>query len=139
MDVVQDPGVSHLLTVCGMALSHAFASAFAEDWIASWNAHDLHRILEHYTDDFEMSSPFIISRNEDASGTLKGKEAVGNYWRRALEGYPDLHFELIEVLVSVNTICIYYNSRPGIRAVEWLYFNAEGLVTKASGSYNKPV
>lgn len=122
-----------------MALTYEFAVQFAEDWVASWNAHDLQRILDHYTDDFEMSSPFIISRNEDPTGTLVGKEAVGNYWKRALEGFPDLHFELIEVLVSVNTICIYYNSRPGVRAVEWLHFNKDGLVSKASGSYNKTV
>lgn len=81
-----------------MPLTHEFAAKFAEDWIASWNAHDLQRILDHYTDDFEMSSPFIISRNEDPTGTLVGKEAVGNYWRRALEANPTLHFELIEVL-----------------------------------------
>ena len=33
-----------------------WALAFAADWIESWNAHDMNRILSHYTDDFEMSS-----------------------------------------------------------------------------------
>jgi len=37
-----------------------FAEHFAADWIDSWNQHDLERILLHYTDDFEMSSPRII-------------------------------------------------------------------------------
>lgn len=36
-----------------------FADHFAIEWIASWNAHDLPRILSHYADDFEMSSPYI--------------------------------------------------------------------------------
>jgi len=54
-----------------------FAEHFATDWIASWNAHDLDRILSHYTDDFEMSSPVIIKVADESSGTLKGKEAVG--------------------------------------------------------------
>ena len=36
-----------------------FAIRFAGEWIAAWNAHDLGRILSHYTEDFEMSSPVI--------------------------------------------------------------------------------
>jgi len=38
-------------------LSKAFADHFAAEWIAAWNSHDLERILSHYTDNFEMSSP----------------------------------------------------------------------------------
>ena len=41
-------------------MDHKFAEHFAADWIDSWNAHDLNRILSHYTDDFEMASPVII-------------------------------------------------------------------------------
>jgi ketosteroid isomerase-like protein len=41
-------------------MDKAFADHFAADWIESWNAHDLGRILSHYADDFEKSSPFII-------------------------------------------------------------------------------
>ena len=36
------------------------AEKFARDWIESWNAHDLDRILAHYTAGFEMSSPYIF-------------------------------------------------------------------------------
>jgi ketosteroid isomerase-like protein len=31
--------------------------AFAEDWIAAWNAHDLDRVLSHYADDIVFLSP----------------------------------------------------------------------------------
>jgi ketosteroid isomerase-like protein len=41
-------------------IDKAFADHFAADWIDSWNKHDLDRILSHYIDDFEMSSPVII-------------------------------------------------------------------------------
>ena len=44
-----------------MPLTKEFARRFAEDWIASWNSHDLARILSHYTEDFEMSSPIGAS------------------------------------------------------------------------------
>lgn len=36
-----------------------FAEEFARDWIESWNSRDLDRILSHYSDQFEMSSPKI--------------------------------------------------------------------------------
>ncbi len=54
-----------------------FAEHFARDWIDSWNSHDLDRILAHYSDQFEMSSPVIIQIAGEPSGTLNGKEAIG--------------------------------------------------------------
>jgi ketosteroid isomerase-like protein len=46
------------------------AIRFAKEWIAAWNAHDLDLILAHYTDDFEMSTPFIAKLSGEPSGTL---------------------------------------------------------------------
>ena len=45
-------------------------------WIESWNSHDLERILAHYTDDLEISSPLITERLRVAREVLKGKSAV---------------------------------------------------------------
>ena len=47
-----------------------FANKFAAEWIAAWNAHDLPRVLSHYTEDFEMSSPKIVQIAGEASGRL---------------------------------------------------------------------
>lgn len=35
------------------------AQAFAEEWVAAENAHDLEHILSHYSDDFEIIAPMI--------------------------------------------------------------------------------
>jgi ketosteroid isomerase-like protein len=113
-----------------------FARRFAEEWIAAWNAHDLNQILAHYADDFEMSSPFIAKVMGVPHGTLKGREAVGSYWARALERMPDLHFELIDVFASVNSVCILYKSVLNLRAVEWLYFDDHGKVCRAIAHYD---
>jgi ketosteroid isomerase-like protein len=32
---------------------------FALEWIESWNSHDLDRILSHYADDVEVTTPMI--------------------------------------------------------------------------------
>lgn len=44
------------------------ASEFAEEWIRSWNDHNLPRILSHYEDDFELSSPAIAKITGNPAG-----------------------------------------------------------------------
>lgn len=102
----------------------------------AWNSHDLEAVLLHYTEDFEMSSPFIQQMGIAPSGTLKGKENVAAYWRKAMGKYPDLHFELHEVFSCVHTIIIYYDSVAGKKAAEFFELNAEGKVFRAMGHYD---
>jgi hypothetical protein len=117
-------------------ISATYAQTFAQEWVNSWNSHDLDRILSHYADDFEMTSPFIVSLMNEPTGTIKGKEKVRVYWAKALERIPDLKFELIAALSSVNSIAIYYNAVFGKRAVEVLFLDAQGIVTRAIAHYN---
>lgn len=115
----------------------AWAKHFAAEWIDAWNAHDLERILAHYTDDFEMTSPFIIQRMQEASGTLKGKAAISAYWKIGLAATPPLKFELIEVLIGVDSITLYYRRSTGKLAAEILIFNQDRLVIKGIAHYNE--
>ena len=115
-------------------IDKTFADHFAADWIDSWNNQDMVRILSHYADDFEMSSPVIIKVAGEPSGTLKGKKAVAAYWAKALQLVPNLHFELISTLVGVNTITLYYKGVSGPVA-EVLHFNQDGKVTRAYAHY----
>ncbi len=117
-------------------ITREFAEHFASEWIAAWNAHDLSAVLSHYSDDFEMSSPFIVQISGEPSGTLKGKAEVRAYWRTALAKIADLRFELLEVCVGVNSIALYYNAVLGKRAVEWFWFDESGKVTRAIAHYN---
>lgn len=111
------------------------AHAFARDWVASWNAHDLPRILAHYTPDFLMTSPFIVSIAGEASGTLQGHRAVGDYWGQALQRMPDLRFELIQVFHSIGSIVIHYRNQAGRLGAEQFSFNAQGRVQAAVAHY----
>lgn len=113
------------------------AEKYAKHWITSWNSHDVERILEHYSDDVEITTPMIRIAGGLDIGTLRGKEAVGNYWKRALRKIPDLHFELLDVTVSVNSIAVYYNSVMNRKAIEIMFFNEIGEVNKAIVYYTK--
>ena len=115
-------------------MERSFAERFAADWIAAWNAHDLERVLEHYADDFEMSSPVIVQIAGEPSGMLKGKAAVGAYWHKALQLIPDLHFELYEVLAGVDSVVLYYRGARG-PAAEVFHFGPDGRVIRAFAHY----
>jgi hypothetical protein len=112
-----------------------FAEQFAKDWIESWNSHDLGRVLSHYAEDFKMSSPYIAQIAGEPSGKLRGKDSVGAYWKQALERVPDLHFELVSVLTSVESVTIYYKGAGGRLAAEVFFFGANRKVERAVAHY----
>ena len=111
------------------------AQAFAEEWVAAWNAHDLERILAHYSDDFEIITPMIKMSLGVDTGSLVGKPAIGDYWRPALEKMPDLHFELLDVCEGVNSVAVYYKSVLDKLAIEVMEFGGDGKVERVVVHY----
>ena len=118
-----------------MAITREFAASFAAEWIAAWNAHDLPRVLSHYSDDFDMDSPFIIEIAGEPSGGLQGKEKIRAYWQAALKKHPGLHFELLDVFLGANSVVLHYRRNSGQPAAEVLFFNEQGLVYRAAAHY----
>ncbi|WP_371098622.1 nuclear transport factor 2 family protein [Streptomyces sanglieri] len=113
-----------------------FARTFAAEWLDGWNSHDLDRILTHYHDDVAFSSPVIAQLTGDASGTVRGKEALRAYWATGLERIPELRFELVDVRVSVHALVIDYRNQIGGRVSEVLIFR-DGLVISGFGAYGE--
>ena len=121
----------------GAMIDKVFSERFAREWIDAWNSHDVTRVLSHYSDDFEMCSPLIIHIVGEPTGMLKGKSAVGAYWKKALELVPNLRFELLETLIGVNSLTIYYKSARGLSA-EVLHFDLNRKVVRAYAHYAMP-
>ena len=120
-------------------LTEAQAAAVARDWIEAWNSNDLERVLSHYTDDFEMSSPLIVERGLDPTGVLRGKAAVGAYWGAALAGaQPRIQFELIHAYAGVNTLVIHYRSIGRKLVTEILTFDPQRRVIRGAACYGPP-
>ena len=40
-------------------MTESEATRFAQEWVAAWNSRDLERILSHYADDVEVTSPLV--------------------------------------------------------------------------------
>jgi hypothetical protein len=117
-------------------MDNAFAQDFATEWIAAWNAHDLDRVLSHYADGFEMSSPYIVTLAGVPSGKLVGKPAVEAYWRKALGVFPDLHFDLISVLAGAHGLVLHYKGARGRLAAEVFHFDAFQKVSQSFAHYD---
>ena len=116
--------------------ARGWALEFARDWIDSWNSHDLDRILAHYTEDFEMSSPFIVERLGREDGNLNGKTAVAEYWKPSLSRDPPLKFELLDVLAGINQLTIYYRSVGGNVVAETLTLDSSLKVVSGSSQWS---
>jgi ketosteroid isomerase-like protein len=111
------------------------ATAFAQAWIASWNRHDLDGVLDLFSRDFEFCSPYVLELANEASGCLRGHEAVRRYWETGLARIPNLHFRLIDVLAGVSSLTIYYAGHRGMVA-ETFHLNDNGKAFKAAACYS---
>lgn len=116
-------------------LTNSTARAFAREWVAAWNAHDIERVLAHYAEDVAFHSPFIAIFADEASGHLQGKAALRTYWTAALAKLPDLRFELQDVLVGAGSLTLYYRGHRGLVA-ETFIFGENGKVQRATACYS---
>ena len=107
--------------------------AFAAEWIAAWNRHDLDAILAHYTTDVVFTSPFAVRLTGDA--TVRGTDALRTYFATALTRFPDLHFRLRHALPGVNSVVLVYESVEGLLAAEAFEFDAAGKVCRVTCHY----
>ena len=111
-------------------------SSFARDWIDSWNAHDLDRILAHYSPDVTLVSPAAARLLNDPLGSVTGLAGLRLYFRRGLEAFPDLQFELIEVLAGLSSVVLLYKNQRGTHTAEFMEFDAHGKVTRVAANYS---
>lgn len=109
------------------------AEAFAHEWIAAWNAHDLERVLAHYADDVVFLSP--VAEQVTGDGRVTGKAALRAYWTRALAARPDLKFELTDVRAGFSCLTILYANHRGQQAAETCEFDDAGRVVRAFACY----
>ena len=117
-------------------IEKAFAEQFASHWIDAWNSHDIDRILSHYVNDFVMHSPAIVRVAGENSGMLKGKDAVGAYWRKALAILPDLAFELLGTFIGADSVALCYKGVNGRLVVETFHFGTDNNVLEAYAHYS---
>jgi hypothetical protein len=116
-------------------LSQRAAEEFARGWIKAWNDHDLEKILVHYGDQVEFTSPTAVKLAGASSGTVIGRESLRPYFSAALQRFPQLNFKLDRVLTGVGSVVLYYRSVNNLQAAELMEFDAFGRVARVLGHY----
>jgi predicted ester cyclase len=118
------------------ALTADEARQFAHEWIEAWNAHDLDRILSHYDDAVELTSPTAARLLGQPDGTIRGKTDLRGYFQRGLQAYPGLRFALKDVLCGVSSILLYYTNQNGTHTGEFMELAPSGRVTRVVANYS---
>lgn len=107
---------------------------FAAHWAEAWNRRDVEGVLQHFHDDVVFSSPTALA--VVGSSVVRGKNAVRDYWNRALTKVSTLHFTVDRVFwdPARRELAIVYveaiNGRSR-RVSENLRFDESGLVVAA--------
>jgi hypothetical protein len=117
-------------------LSEVEVRKLADDWIRAWNSHDLEAIMSHYAPEVVLTSPTAAKLLGDSSGTIQGKEAVRNYFARGLEAFPNLTFELLDVMWGISSVILYYRNQKGTKTGEFMELDANRKVSRVVANYN---
>jgi len=108
----------------------------ARHWVAAWNAHDLDLIMTHYDEAIDLTSPVAARLLEKADGKVVGKTNLRAYFQRGLQAYPDLHFQLDDVLWGINSVVLCYTNQKGTRTGEFMELSSNGKVVRVVANYN---
>ena len=113
------------------------AEVFAQQWITAWNSHDLDAIMSHYDVGVVLISPAAAKILDDCSGTVEGDAALRSYFSRGLELYPNLYFELLDVMQGLSSIVLCYKNQKGTRTAEFMEFSKNGQIIRVVANYSR--
>jgi ketosteroid isomerase-like protein len=108
----------------------------ANHWVAAWNGHDLEAIMTHYEEEVELTSPAAAQLLGRADGKMIGKANLRAYFQRGLEAFPELHFQLEDVLWGVNSVVLYFINQKGTHTAEFMELSAAGKVARVVANYS---
>ena len=118
-------------------LTRQQAHQLASQWIQAWNSHHLDDILAHYAEDVVLVSPIAAKLLDHSSGTVNGKAALREYFKKGLAVYPNLKFELIDVMWGVQSVVFYYINQNGTKAGELVEVDPTGKIVRVIANYDE--
>ena|ERR1700691_2316950 len=113
------------------------ARKMAEHWCDAWNRRDLDAIMQHYTDDVALNSPFVVERLGIADGWVRGKDNLRAYFALGLKK-ADLHFDLVDVLLGVKAVTILYRRETGSLVADVIELDGSRRGSRVHACYAMP-
>jgi hypothetical protein len=108
----------------------------ARHWVEAWNAHDLDAIMAHYAESVVLVSPVAVRLLGNPSGTVSGKDALRAYFALGLQAYPQLRFDLLDVMWGLDSVVLYYANQRGSKTAEFMELDSTGKVCRVVANYS---
>ncbi|MEO8474152.1 MAG: nuclear transport factor 2 family protein [Chryseolinea sp.] len=106
-------------------------------WIESWNTRDLGKIMDHYADDVELCSPFVVDRWQLAEGRINGKDKLKDHFVKAFSSGAVNNLELVGFLAGVHDFILLYKDSKGVMSADLVELNDAGKVKTVKSFYTK--
>lgn len=110
---------------------------FAHEWLEAWNKHNVDLIMKHYADSIEFCSPVVQKVLGDPKGIVQGIDNLRDYFSRQLNKFSTLHFQLLDVFTSPQSIVLYYKINRGLLCTEVMILNDQMKALKVYANYDK--
>lgn len=111
---------------------------FARWWVRAWSNRDVDAIVACFADNVRFVSP----RAAEVTGNpvVFGRQALRDYWQRAVAGVESIVFEVERVLEDVageDIVVVYTSNIDGRRkrACEFMHFDDEGKIVAAEAMH----
>jgi hypothetical protein len=92
--------------------------------------------MSHYDVNVVLISPIAAKILDCPSGTVEGSASLRNYFKRGLELYPNLHFELLDVMYGVSSVVVCYKNQKGTKTAEFMEFGKNGKIIRVVANYS---
>jgi len=112
------------------------AQRYAEQWIDSWNSHDIDSIMSFYADSICHITPKLTMLFGSASNTIKDRDQLREYFKATFKRSPELHFTLKEVFAGTESIIICFDSTTGICVAVVLILDNNMKITQYIAHYH---
>ncbi len=107
----------------------------AYQWFASFNEHNLEKLLLLYGEKAEHYSPKLKVRHPETHGLIKGKDALRAWWQDAFDRLPSLRYEVLRLTPYENRVFMEYirhvSGEDDLLVGEMLEIR-DGLITRSS-------
>ena len=116
-------------------MDSAETKKIANDWVEAWNKRDLTKVMEHYADDCELHSPFVVKRWNLPNGNIRGKEKMKEHFAKAFEGPATKSMELLEILTGVGEFLLIFGDKQGPTSANLVALDESGKVKTVKAFY----
>lgn len=116
-------------------MERIIAEQFVKQWISAWNNHDIAAIMKHYADNVDFNSPFISEMGIDVNGFITNKNELKNYFEKALQKNPELHFDLLHILAGSHSVVMFYKRMNKSLAAEYVELDENNKIIRSRSHY----